>query len=150
MLVQEYENIRDKENSLEKEKIALFWGKLLREISSELTPSSRIFLRTIFCTFSFILGVGYSSVQEANKLSEESTVKLIVDNVPDFPKPDRLRIKAVGDIIPGTNYPHNRLHPRKEELLAAVEPLLDEAEIVFGNFESTLTNATVSAKQMGS
>lgn len=149
MLVRECENIRDRENSLERGKIVLFWGKLLREISSELTLSSRIFLRTIFCTFSFILGVGYSSVQETSELSEESTVRLIVDNVPDFPRPERLRIKAVGDIIPGTNYPNNRLHPRKEELLADVEPLLDEAEIVFGNFESTLTNATVSSKVMG-
>ncbi|WP_204104509.1 MULTISPECIES: CapA family protein [Spirulina sp. CCY15215] len=150
MLAQKCENISNQENSLKRGKMSLFWGKFLREITGELTPSSRIFLRTLFCTFSFILGVGYSAVQEANELSEESTVRLIADNIPDFPRPDRLRIKAVGDIIPGTNYPYNRLHPRKEELLAEVEPLLDEAEIVFGNFESTLTNATVSAKQMGS
>ncbi|MGK7925444.1 MAG: CapA family protein [Spirulina sp.] len=150
MLVRERENIKIAENSLERGKMAIFWGKLLGEISQELTPSSKIFLRTLFCIFSFLLGMGSTPFEEVNKLSEESTVQLIVEGLPEIPKPERLRLKAVGDIIPGTNYPDNRLHPRKEELFAAVEPLLDEAEIVFGNLESTLTNATVSSKKMGS
>ncbi|MBP0016141.1 MAG: CapA family protein [Cyanobacteria bacterium SBLK] len=94
--------------------------------------------------------MGSSAFQEVGELSEESTVRLIADGLPAVPQPKRLRLKAVGDIIPGTNYPDNRLHRRKEELFAAVEPLLDDAEIVFGNFESTLTNTTVSTKQMGS
>ncbi|MEM9540905.1 MAG: CapA family protein [Cyanobacteria bacterium P01_E01_bin.42] len=149
MLAPKCEPVSDRA-SLEERKKAVFWGKLLREISRELTPGSRIFLRTLFCIFSFILGMGSSAFQEVSKLSEESTLRSIANDLPAMPPSDRLRLKAVGDIIPGTNYPDNRLHPRKEELFAAVEPLLDDAEIVFGNFESTLTNTTVSSKQMES
>ena len=61
-----------------------------------------------------------------------------------------ITIKAVGDIIPGTNYPKNKLHPRKQELFASVKPLLQNADIVFGNFESTLTRYPNSRKKMGS
>lgn len=149
MLAPECEKVSD-QNSLERGKKAVFWGKLLKEISNELTPSSRIFLRTLFCIFSFVLGMGSSAFQEVGELSEDSTVRLIADGLPAVPQPQRLRLKAVGDIIPGTNYPDYRLHPRKEKLFAEVEPLLEDAEIVFGNFESTLTNATIASKQMGS
>ena len=50
-------------------------------------------------------------------------------------------IKAVGDIMPGTNFPSNRLPGgRGERLFTKIQPYLDGADILFGNFESTLTN----------
>ncbi|HBB32329.1 MAG TPA: metallophosphatase [Cyanobacteria bacterium UBA8803] len=72
-------------------------------------------------------------------------------NIPLEPTPPdvTIRIKAVGDIIPGTNYPRNRLHPKKESLFQAVKPTLQGADLLFGNFESTLTNYPYSAKQIG-
>lgn len=61
----------------------------------------------------------------------------------------RIKIKAVGDIIPGTNYPSNKLPDQKEMLFQDVKPALQGADIVFGNFESTLTNYPNSAKNIG-
>lgn len=57
-----------------------------------------------------------------------------------------LTIKAVGDIIPGTNYPHNRLPQQKQQLFASVKGYLQGTDLLFGNFESTLTNHPYPAK----
>ncbi len=51
-----------------------------------------------------------------------------------------ITIKAVGDIVPGTNFPDNRLPSQKKMLFKYVKPYLQGADILFGNFESTLTN----------
>lgn len=63
-------------------------------------------------------------------------------------------IKAVGDIIPGSNYPSKALPTEaggalaaeKELLFGNIQPFFDQADILFGNFESTLTNYPDSAK----
>lgn len=58
-------------------------------------------------------------------------------------------LKAVGDIIPGTNYPSDRLPPDDgQSLFSNVKPFLGDADIVFGNFESTLTDYPYAAKDM--
>ena len=82
-------------------------------------------------------------------LSEASEFILSSIKSPINPE-NRITIKAVGDIIPGTNYPKNKLHPRKQELFVSVKKLLQNADIVFGNFESTLTSYPKSRKRMGS
>jgi len=58
-----------------------------------------------------------------------------------------LTIKAVGDIILGTNFPSNRL-PEQDGvwLFDQVKPFFDGADILFGNFESTLTDYPYAAK----
>ncbi|MGP1383226.1 MAG: CapA family protein [Thainema sp.] len=61
---------------------------------------------------------------------------------------DTIVFKAVGDIIPGTNFPHTRLPSDLGMLFANVQPYLAEADIVFGNFESTLTDYPSSAKDV--
>ncbi|HEY9850502.1 MAG TPA: CapA family protein [Leptolyngbyaceae cyanobacterium] len=53
---------------------------------------------------------------------------------------DIISIKAVGDIVPGTNFPNNRLPSNSKQLFQNVKPYLQGADILFGNFESTLTN----------
>ena len=63
--------------------------------------------------------------------------------------PATVSIKAVGDMIPGTNYPYNKLPPKKELLLESVKPHLKGADILFGNFESTMTNYPYSSKAGG-
>lgn len=62
----------------------------------------------------------------------------------------RISIRAVGDIIPGTNYPYNKLPNDKNAIFADVKELLTDADLTFGNFESTMTKYPNSAKSMGS
>ncbi len=86
-----------------------------------------------------------------NQLNLSEVSEFLLSSIQSPINPDtRITIKAVGDIIPGTNYPQNKLHPRKQELFASVKPLLQDADIVFGNFESTLTSYPRSGKKMGS
>ena len=60
-----------------------------------------------------------------------------------------ITIKAVGDIIPGTNFPGDRLPLDKGEFLFSdVKPFLGGADLLFGNFESTLTDSPNSAKDI--
>lgn len=70
------------------------------------------------------------------------------------PAPVAVTIKAVGDIIPGSNYPGKWLPTEAGEQLAAereflfgnIKPFFNEADILFGNFESTLTDYPYPAK----
>lgn len=58
-------------------------------------------------------------------------------------------IKAVGDVIPGTNYPNYRLPSNSNQLLSKkVRAYLSQADVLFGNFETTLTNHRYSAKDV--
>lgn len=64
-------------------------------------------------------------------------------------------IKAVGDMIPGSNYSGKSLLPteagealaaEREFLFGNIKPFFNEADILFGNFESTLTDYPYPAK----
>lgn len=89
--------------------------------------------------------------QTQNQVNLSQVSEFILSSIKSPINPDtRITIKAVGDIIPGTNYPSNKLHPNKQELFVSVKPLLQNADLVFGNFESTLTNYPRSGKKMGS
>lgn len=57
-----------------------------------------------------------------------------------IPERQTIRIKAVGDMVPGTNYPVRRKPQDPNSLLAKMKPYLQGADILFGNYESTLTN----------
>lgn len=61
-------------------------------------------------------------------------------DVPLAPGDRRLRIKAVGDIVLGTNFPNNRLPANPHQLFAHVKPYLQGADLLFGNYEGTLTD----------
>ncbi|MEH1819841.1 MAG: CapA family protein [Nostoc sp.] len=63
--------------------------------------------------------------------------------------PNTITIKAVGDIIPGTNFPNYRLPRFRDQLLPkSVRTHLQGSDILFGNFESSLTNYPYSAKDI--
>ncbi|MEG4286091.1 CapA family protein [Microcoleus sp. A006_D1] len=64
-------------------------------------------------------------------------------------RPATVNIKAVGDMIPGTNFPYNKLPQKKELLFESVKPYLQGADILFGNFESTMTDYPYSSKGGG-
>jgi poly-gamma-glutamate capsule biosynthesis protein CapA/YwtB (metallophosphatase superfamily) len=69
---------------------------------------------------------------------------------PSKPLPPFITIKAVGDVIPGTNYPDYRLPADVNQLLPTeVRGYLQRADLVFGNFESSLTNYPNSSKAVG-
>lgn len=66
-----------------------------------------------------------------------------------------IKLKAVGDIIPGSNYSGKSLLPteagealnaEREFLFGNIKPFFGEADILFGNFESTLTDYPYPAK----
>jgi len=94
--------------------------------------------------------MGYGVVQSYPEPPAEPIIQPQSD-IPTEPPPPNVtvQIKAVGDIIPGTNYPQNKLHPNKAVLFQAVQPSLQGADLLFGNFESTLTNYPYSAKSIG-
>ncbi len=58
-------------------------------------------------------------------------------------------IQAVGDIIPGTNYPNYRLPSNPNQLIPkSVRAYLSRADVLFGNIETTLTNYRYSTKDI--
>jgi len=62
-------------------------------------------------------------------------------------KPD-IRITAVGDIMLGTNFPDDRLAPEDgAQLLKAMTPILNKADITFGNLEGVLMEGGEAAKK---
>jgi poly-gamma-glutamate capsule biosynthesis protein CapA/YwtB (metallophosphatase superfamily) len=69
---------------------------------------------------------------------------------PSLPAPTHpgLTVAAVGDIMPGTDYPENVL-PDDDGLsfFDAVTPLLDKADVTFGNFEGVLLDGGEPVKQ---
>lgn len=66
---------------------------------------------------------------------------------PDIPRPD-IRITAVGDIMLGTNFPDDRTAPNDgENLLDAITPVLQDADITFGNLEGVLLQGGEAAKK---
>ncbi|MDB9312656.1 CapA family protein [Spirulina sp. CS-785/01] len=67
---------------------------------------------------------------------------------PEFIPPTlpTITIKAVGDTILGTNYPAYQLPANPASLFQNIQSYLTEADFVFGNFESTITNYPHSAK----
>lgn len=72
-------------------------------------------------------------------------------------QPGLLTIKAVGDIMPSSDFPRDRaqlssaphLPPEPgQALFQAIRPYLQGADLVFGNFESTLTNSPHAAEKV--
>lgn len=60
-----------------------------------------------------------------------------------------ISIKAVGDIVPGTNFPSDRLpEDGGQSLFADVKRFLGDTDILFGNFESTMTDYPYVAKDI--
>lgn len=83
-------------------------------------------------------------------LQLENQFRSFVDTI-NQAKPDvTISIKAVGDIIPSKSFGRHRLPQQPEILLQSVKPLLQDADLVFGNFESTFTNHPATPKNIAS
>lgn len=79
----------------------------------------------------------------------QSTQTNLQSQVQNQKTPNYLTIKAVGDIVAGTNYPDYRLPKNPNELFPnSIRNLLKGSDILFGNYESTLTNYPHSSKDV--
>ena len=72
----------------------------------------------------------------------------ISDTIEASIPPASISIKAVGDIVPGTNFPRYRLPAKPDLLFEAVRPYLQGADLLFGNLECPLTVHPYSAKDI--
>ncbi|MEB3179311.1 MAG: CapA family protein [Nostocaceae cyanobacterium] len=101
-----------------------------------------------------IQAIPVSSPAPAFRLSQEIDSPepefLPTPTIEDYTLSDTITIQAVGDVIPGTNFPNYRLPRDKNQLLPkSVRAYLARADILFGNFETSLTNHPYSAKDIG-
>ncbi|MGB6299959.1 MAG: CapA family protein [Rivularia sp. (in: cyanobacteria)] len=112
------------------------------------------------CCFAVGFGVSLLNRFQAQKLQQNETlVKTATASLESREKgisttkkqnaAKSITIKAVGDVIPGTNYPNYRLPSDRNQLIPLeVRSYLSEADVLFGNFETTLTNHRYSAKDV--
>lgn len=109
----------------------------------------------ISCCFCLGIGIGifirFGQMQRSDAATtptESLQLPFVLPENQENPS-DTITIKAVGDVIPGTNYPNYRLPRFRDELLPkSVRGYLQGADILFGNFESSLTNYPYSAKDV--
>jgi poly-gamma-glutamate capsule biosynthesis protein CapA/YwtB (metallophosphatase superfamily) len=106
-----------------------------------------------YLSFSLVL-----SASLANGLVFSSQVQAVSPSTSPLKKVDKtqiwaqtnasnITIKAVGDTILGSNFPKNELPSDPATLFAKIQPYLQGSDLLFGNFESTLTNFPRSAKR---
>jgi poly-gamma-glutamate capsule biosynthesis protein CapA/YwtB (metallophosphatase superfamily) len=113
-----------------------------------------------FVSFCFCVGISIGLLIKLGKLQASDYRNVPTEAVP-LPKislppatqeelfNDTLTIQAVGDVIPGTNYPDNRLPSNRNKLIPkSVRSHLQRADILFGNFESSLTSYPYSSKDI--
>ncbi len=116
-----------------------------------------------FVSCCFCLGIGIGVFIRFGQLqpSDAATTSTEPEPFPfAFPEPtpppgkeqsflDTITIKAVGDIIPGTNFPNYKLPRFRNQLLPkSVRTHLQGSDILFGNFESSLTNYPYTTKDI--
>lgn len=110
-----------------------------------------------FISFCFCLGISIGIIIRFGQIQRSNAATTPGENLPfpfaipenqDVPG-DTITIKAVGDVIPGTNFPNYRLPKFRDELIPkSVRGYLQGSDILFGNFESSLTTYPYSSKDM--
>jgi poly-gamma-glutamate capsule biosynthesis protein CapA/YwtB (metallophosphatase superfamily) len=114
------------------------------------------FLSFTFITSCLLVGIGIGAAIRMGKIQASDKPPKPSESLPILPPateeqifPDLITIQAVGDVIPGTNYPNHRLPDNKNQLIPkSVRTYLQRADILFGNFESSLTNHPYSTKDI--
>jgi poly-gamma-glutamate capsule biosynthesis protein CapA/YwtB (metallophosphatase superfamily) len=114
------------------------------------------FLSFTFITSCLVVGIGIGTAIRMGKIQASDKPPKPSDSLPILPPateeqifPDSITIQAVGDVIPGTNYPNHRLPNNQNQLIPkSVRTYLQGADILFGNFESSLTNHPYSTKDI--
>lgn len=93
-----------------------------------------------------LLQIACSGVATQPQRAEEAAKPEPVDIVTPEP-PKQITIAAVGDIMLGTDYPRNRLAQDSYALLASVAPVLQQADVSFGNVEGVLMDGGEARKR---
>ncbi|MBF2067496.1 MAG: CapA family protein [Calothrix sp. C42_A2020_038] len=114
------------------------------------------FVSVVFISACLCIGIGIGSAIRMGKIQASDKPPKPSDSLPILPPvteeqifPESITIQAVGDVIPGTNYPNNRLPRNPNQLIpSSVRKYLGRADILFGNFESSLTNHRYSSKDI--
>jgi hypothetical protein len=116
-----------------------------------------------FISFCFCVGISigifvrFGQVQRSQAATSEEAIPLLPGYEPEYtPLPsfedlesDYITIKAVGDVIPGTNYPDNRLPRDRNRLIPkSVRAYLQRADLLLGNLETSLTTYPYSSKDI--
>ncbi|MGI2908846.1 CapA family protein [Tolypothrix sp. VBCCA 56010] len=117
-----------------------------------------------FISFCFCVGISigifvrFGQVQRSQAAtSDTEAIPLLPGYQPEYtpplgfeePESDYITIQAVGDVIPGTNYPTNRLPRDRNQLIPkSVRAYLQRADLLLGNLETSLTTYPYSSKDI--
>lgn len=117
-----------------------------------------------FISFCFCVGISigifvrFGQVQRSQAAtSDTEAIPLLPAKEPEYtlptgfeePKSDYITIQAVGDVIPGTNYPNHRLPRDRNQLIPkSVRAYLQRADLLLGNLETSLTTYPYSSKDI--
>lgn len=116
-----------------------------------------------FISFCFCVGISigifvrFGQVQRSQAATSEEAIPLLPAKEPeytplpgfDLPESDYITIQAVGDVIPGTNYPNHRLPRDRNQLIPkSVRAYLQRADLLLGNLETSLTTYPYSSKDI--
>ncbi|WP_315789116.1 CapA family protein [Fischerella sp. JS2] len=120
-------------------------------------PGVRL-LSLAFISVCFFVGISIGLGIRSKRSQATDTNNLPSDIVPDPNSPplikepsyiDTITIQAVGDVIPGTNFPNYRLPRDRNQLIPkSVRMHLKKADILFGNFETSLTKHPYTTKDI--
>ncbi|AVZ31644.1 CapA family protein [Nodularia spumigena] len=107
-----------------------------------------------FISGCFCLGIAMGAFIRFGQFPASDATTAVTEAEPTPPEPektvlDTISIKAVGDIIPGTNFPNYRLPKSPDNLLPqSVRQSLQGSDLLLGNFESTFTNHPYTSKDI--
>jgi hypothetical protein len=90
--------------------------------------------------------IACSGVAPKPETPEEHSPQPAADVVTPQPS-QQVTIATVGDIMLGTDYPKHRLAQDAAELLAPVSPVLQQADVTFGNLEGVLLDGGEARKR---
>ncbi|MER3492960.1 MAG: metallophosphatase [Mastigocladus sp. ERB_26_2] len=120
-------------------------------------PGVRL-LSLAFVGVCFCIGISIGLGIRSKRSQATDTNNLPSEIVPESNSPplikepsyiDTITIQAVGDVIPGTNFPNYRLPRDRNQLIPkSVRTHLKKADILFGNFETSLTKHPYTTKDI--
>ena len=94
----------------------------------------------IFASLGIVGFSNFTTQQASDAADTMQSIPKLSDRNPQ-PLNASVTIQAVGDVIPGTNYPNRRLPKNSDRLInPSIRTHFKRADILFGNLETTLTN----------
>lgn len=126
-------------------------------VTSRLSSGARFSVRGLAVCLSFVLAACSAPVvkeqkpekpqKSAEQKQQEQLPEVQAAPVPlPLPLPN-IKIAAVGDIMLGSDYPHNRLPAGDASLLQPVASVLSQADLTFGNLEGVLQDGGEPVKR---